>query len=254
MNVFDPVYYALLDTELSLPALRAARVPEGPLAVMRQQRYLALLRQRGITPQRDTAEWLIRARLNSAAQSARRTLLRNPSLADCYAKRQHVRDFGGDPDTIPLPRLTKAKRLQPELPAAPVVDPWEEVKRLAARPLHNVAGHRYGERGADVRMERKALHDENFETLQARKQLKQHERELARKARLGVGKAELSAVRRTERVAARAELERLHSWAEQALQDQRAIAVQGRQTPVAARHLLGHVPLHLRTARFPHNR
>lgn len=250
-------YEALLQGDLSWAACAAAGLPETHLAIMRHERYKQLLRTLPYAPEPGSFEWTVRNRLSSNAQSARKTVARNPALVAHYTKRQILRDAGQNPDTLPVPHLRRGPAPQAEPVVERPLDEWERLELLAARPLHNVAGHRYGERGPDVRYERQQLHNENYETRQARQALAARRRALEAKARLdrGVTKKspERQAERREERLRARGELARMETWSEQAMADLLAIEAQGRTVPVARRHLHAAVPLHLRP-RFRHAR
>lgn len=237
----------LLKTVLSYAGMCAAGEPEDHLALMRLSAFRRHLREQG--GHRSSTDTVIMSRLANNAQQAKRTMQRNPHLGAYYAQRAMLRAMGGDPDSLQKPDLRRIRH-QLQLPAqAPAETHDQKLERLASRPLHDVAGHRFGERGVDVRTERQELRAENFETLQARKELAAKKRELERLA------AKLDKPDALERLPpetvqdarrARIALLRQRSWSERALDDMVLIERMGRKLPQASRHPLAHIPVHLR--------
>lgn len=244
------LHAAFVESHLSYAAMIRNGIDEAPLAVMRLA-YFDYLAERSLLPCRPEEQEAIRKRLYNNAADARKRMRAEPAWGAYYAQRAMLRAVGRDPDTVPKPDARRLRRARQEaaLAAAQASTPEARLALLRAkaeRPLHIVAAHRYGERGADVRAERQALFVENQETLQARREINRMERAIARDdRRRGAAGSVPPATPRPGPSRDRRWMPDA-TYAQRVLADLAALERMGRPVPRASRHLQADVPLHLR--------
>lgn len=257
MTTFNRLPTAV-QAEMSMGAMRAYGIEEGPPAVMRFARLRQLLGQQPQL-QHDEAVMKYRDHCHTAACAAKRRLDSNPLLRDFYTLRGIAVQTGRDPDADPTLRSAvsycAARRRQDKL----IETPDQKLQRLAAMdPLFTVeqfAAMRreqwfspldYSKPAVDQRRE----HAKLVRSIKdAKRILEQRNRERTRE--LSAQAAELSAMFYSDpapesaRSAAEAYAAKRSAmtWAQRAIDDVALLAQMGLPLPRAQRHLLAHVPL-----------